>query len=164
MTKKTKKKDKRKRKKRKTVKRINKKEILMEKPKRRLTVSKIICSKCNTEKKTNKIQMDKLVSKFGTLELVHEKYHCIDCRRKYNVRKDGKAKPVKQTRKKKIKLNGKVPDWMVGDNKVHVSSGILYCKLKNGISNTKWEKAVRETVEWGIKEGILLPTKGINGK
>ena len=69
---------------------------------KKLTISKIICSKCKTPKHTQKKQIDKLISRFGSLELLHEKYHCIECRRKYNVRKDGNPTPIKKTRKKKI--------------------------------------------------------------
>lgn len=87
--------------------------------KKKLTKSYILCSKCGNKKKTAKKQMERLISTFGSLENVHAKYHCIECRREYNVRKDGRPKPVKVPRKKKEDNferdeEGRIqlPDWM----------------------------------------------------
>ena len=86
----------------------------------KLTVTRIICVKCGDKKTTTKVAMDKLIALFGSIEDVHSKYHCMKCRKEYNVRKDGKPKPEKKTRQPKIQFekteDGSVvlPKWMIG--------------------------------------------------
>ena len=98
-----------------------KKEKKVKEPKKlKLTVSRIICVKCDEKKTTTKAAMDKLISLFGSIEEVHQKYHCSKCRKLHNVRKDGKPKPEKNKRRPKIKFEKTedgaviIPTWMVG--------------------------------------------------
>jgi len=114
--------------------------------KRKLTTSKIICSKCKTPKKTQKKQIERLISRFGSLELVHEKYHCIECRKKYNVRRDGKAKPIVKKRIKKKRFGSKLPEWMVNMNedKHYTYSKRSFWKRPQEVSKEKWKQAIKE--------------------
>lgn len=131
------------------------------KKKKKLLKSKIICSKCKTEKKTVKKQMEKLIGVFGSLELVHEKYHCIECRRKYNVRRDGRPKPIVKKRIPK-KLSAGLPKWMWNLNKDKLGiTGPFYFKKPKGLSEKEWQKRLRATVEWGIKTGRMVPVENI---
>lgn len=131
----------------KTIKKIKQVKPVVVKQKK-LTVSKIICTRCNTEKKTTKKQMEKLISIFGSIELVHEKYHCIECRRKYNVRKDGRQKPEKKIRKQKIVRLTSINTSSVNNTR---------WTKPVGISEKKWTNAIKESVAWGIKNKILIP-------
>ena len=98
----------------------NKEQKPAEEKKVKLTTTRIVCSKCGEKKTTTKLAMDKLIALFGTIEAVHEKYHCMECRKKYNVRKDGQIKPEKNKRKPKIEFkkdesgNVIIPNWMKG--------------------------------------------------
>ena len=116
--------------------------------KKQLTTSKIVCSCCKTEKKTSKPQIERLVAVFGSLDLVHEKYHCIECRRKYNVRKDGRLKPEVRKRKKKKKYNGNLLR--------RGRTGVTIWARPEGVSTSKWNKTIKETITWGKKEGLLV--------
>jgi len=75
------------------------------KKKKKLTKSKITCTKCQTTKGMSKGRCEKLTAKFGTLKKLHDEYVCRDCRRELNVRADGKLKPVKRKRKEKKDLS-----------------------------------------------------------
>jgi len=119
---------------------------------KKLTVSKIVCSKCKTEKKSNKTQMDKLIGLFGSIESVHDKYHCATCRKTHNVRKDGKPKPEKRTRKPK-RVFDKLPSWMSASQSCYGSGSIT---KPDGITTKKWSKILHETVDWALKEGLLV--------
>jgi len=137
-------------KKHKTIKKIKQVKPVVVKQKK-LTVSKIICTRCSTEKKTTKKQMEKLISVFGSIELVHEKYHCIECRRKYNVRKDGRQKPEKKTRKQKTT---RLPVMKVSG----INNSTCWIKPSD-ISEKKWVNAIKESVAWAIKNKILIPVR-----
>lgn len=114
------------------------------KPKK-LTTSKIICSKCKKEKKTTKDQMEKLVAAFGSLELVHKKYHCIECRKNFNVRKDGRLKPVKQKRVANRQPITYTPHGTT-----------MLCRPKC-VSSKKWNEVVKEVIKSALKQGIIVP-------
>ena len=77
---------------------------------------KLTCTICQNKVNTNTNQMKKLSAKFGSKESVIEKYVCMKCRKKENVRADGKPKPVKRKRNRKLKLDmigqGGIPEWM----------------------------------------------------
>ena len=125
--------------------------IIMKKEKiktKKLTVTRITCSKCREQKKTTKKQMERLTATFGSLEAVHEKYHCIKCRKEYNVRKDGRAKPVKNKREEKPKFNGILPEWMRGKNNRY--DGKRYWVKPESVSSKKWSKAILNAITWGI--------------
>jgi hypothetical protein len=87
--------------------------------KKKLTTSKVCCTICKECKGMSKARKERLVGVFGSLEEVHAKYVCRTCRKANNVRRDGKAKPVKRKRKPKL-INkwrdetGEIilPDWM----------------------------------------------------
>jgi len=66
----------------------------------KLPTSKVICSKCNNKFGTTKVRMTKLIGQFGTLENVHANYVCRSCRKTLGLSRNGKAKPVKNKRRK----------------------------------------------------------------
>ncbi len=129
---------------------------------KKLTTSKIICSKCKTTKKTAKKQMEKLIGAFGSLENVHKKYHCIECRRKYNVRRDGRVKPIVKKRVPKKTWEGGIPDWMkniVGRAEKTEVGPTMSWRKPESVSSNQWNKALKSTIGYGKKKGILVPTK-----
>lgn len=128
---------------------------------KKLTTSKIICSKCKTVKKTQKKQMNKLISVFGSLENVHAKYHCIECRRTYNVRRDGRAKPVVKKRVPKKTWEGGLPEWMKNMSQTkRLGFGPTRSWAKpESVSTKKWTKALNSTIKYGKEKGILIPVK-----
>lgn len=98
-----------------------KKEEIKEKARKgRLSKTKIKCTKCGELKGMNPDRRAKLIGVFGSFEAVHEKYVCRKCRKVHNVRKDGKAKPVKRKRKARLSTKYKdtktdkfvLPEWM----------------------------------------------------
>lgn len=120
------------------------------KPPKKLKRSVIVCSYCNTEKKTTTKQMDKLIQKFGSLELVYQKYHCIKCRKEINVRSDGRAKPTKRKRKEKIDKQKVVHKWLA-------SSAVQCIFRPNDISKAKWSSSIKAAFASCVKKGILHP-------
>jgi len=74
------------------------------KKKKKLTKSKISCTKCETTKGMSKGRSVKLIAKFGSLQKLHDNYVCRDCRKELHVRSDGKVKPVKRKHKAKVVL------------------------------------------------------------
>ena len=111
--------------------------------------------------------MDKLISVFGSLEDIHAKYHCIECRKKYNVRKDGRLKPEKRTRKKKVtsiynESEDQINPSKSDTNKTFITStggrGQRWSKPA-GMSDNKWASAIKATIKWGVKKGILHSIK-----
>jgi len=108
--------------KKKVVKAVNVKKTKKVKPvkAKKLTTSKICCTKCGECKGMSKDRRAKLLSQFGSEEALHEQYVCRTCRKELNMRKDGKVKPPKRTRKAKpdsLKrdANGEItlPEWML---------------------------------------------------
>ncbi|MFW9948615.1 MAG: hypothetical protein ACFFKA_00645 [Candidatus Thorarchaeota archaeon] len=72
---------------------------------KKLPKGKIPCSKCGTFKGVSKDRIIKLIALFGTLESIYANYVCTSCRKEHNVRKDGRIKPEKRQRKKKVEVN-----------------------------------------------------------
>jgi len=123
----------------------------------------IICSKCKTEKKTTKKQLERLVSKFGSLVDVFEKYHCIECRRTYNVTQNGRPKRVSKKRKPKSNTIASLPpihetSWGKKKCVGGIRQEVKLVKPK-GVSKTKWNKAIKESIAWAKKEGIIHPIR-----
>ena len=87
---------------------------------KKLTTSKICCTECGDCKGMSKDRRAKLIATFGSEEELHAKYVCRTCRTKLNLRKDGKAKPVKRKRIPKATSKFKrtedgdvvLPKWM----------------------------------------------------
>jgi transposase-like protein len=124
--------------------------------KKKLTTSKIICIKCKETKKTTKPQVQKLISLFGSLEEVHNSYHCIKCRKEFNVRKDGKPKPPKREYKKKPNYDNGLPEWMRNDLRKNAVCGPWTTWEKPaGVTQEKWRSAIKGAVNKGLKEGYL---------
>ena len=69
------------------------------KPKK-LTTSKISCSRCGEKFGTTPTRLKRLIGQFGSLEELHTKYVCRTCRKKHNLHKDGRMKPEKRKRRK----------------------------------------------------------------
>jgi hypothetical protein len=67
--------------------------------KKKLPKSKLICCKCNGEFKTTPKQMNKLIGKFGSLEVLQTTYVCRKCRKALNVTVNGRMKKEKRKRK-----------------------------------------------------------------
>jgi len=75
---------------------------------RKPSATKVCCQKCGKcSNISNPACRAKLISQFGSWEEVQTKYVCRSCRRKYNIRKDGRAKPEKRVYKKKVTSNFK---------------------------------------------------------
>lgn len=91
-----------------------------EKKEKKLKSSKICCTKCGECKGVSKDRKAKLIAQFGSWEEVHDTYVCRKCRKEHNVRKDGRVKPEKRTRKKKLTNTYErdergtlvLPEWM----------------------------------------------------
>ena len=69
------------------------------KPKK-LTKSKISCSRCGEKFGTTPDRLKRLIGQFGSIEDVHAKYVCRKCRKAHNLYKDGRLKPEKRKRAK----------------------------------------------------------------
>lgn len=135
---------------------------------KKLTKSKIYCVRCKAEKKTNKLQMEKLIGIFGSLEAVHEKFHCIKCRHEYNVRKDGRPLPEKRKRRNKETSEEPVvkptirtfkPIFKPGSLEHEMGLPILGKEIcwnrPEQVPQEKWNAALKKVVEYGIKKGLL---------
>jgi len=124
---------------------MGRKKLIKVKKEKKIKVlkSKLICSMCEGKININKKQMEKLVGLFGTEQDVREKYVCRVCRKTHNLRKDGRPKPEKRTRKKSVierDHKGEVilPSWMT-------SSGPNDCgwktfKCPDGYDEAKFQK------------------------
>jgi len=112
------------------------------KKKKKLTTSKIVCTKCGSKKGMSKDRFKKLVNTFGSIEELHAKYVCRNCRKEHNMRKDGRVKPTKRRRKvNKIKT---LPKHLRTSNR-----GITHARmvLKGKREKEKFNKVLKEALK-----------------
>lgn len=113
--------------------------------KRKSKALKLICSCCDTPKTSTKKQVDKLIAAFGSKENLLMKYHCIECRKKFNVRRDGRLKPIVQKRKPKPKTKCWKPR-------------IKYKEIWNrpvDVPEAKWTSAISSSIKAALKSGLV---------
>lgn len=130
------------------------------KPKQSL--NKIECSICHTKKGSNPARTKKLILQYGSYEEMQARYVCTTCRKEKNLDKQGRPKPEKRKRRKKVgtvEPDGtyKLPDSM----KYHDPDfGDSQCiKVPEGVSTKKLNKALKYAINQGVKSGGLVRVK-----
>lgn len=123
----------------------------------------IKCCKCNNIKATTKKQYIKILSVFGGFDEIDNNYHCIECRRTHNVRRDGRKKPTK-TPKKKNNIEYEIKELCIPNTDIRLQIGrtnimtsIYYAVKQSNVSDNDHKKIIRNFIKMGINKGIFIP-------
>ena len=87
----------------------------------KISFNKIVCSKCKNVLGTTPTRTKKLISKFGSIEELYDKYVCRTCRKHLNVDRRGKQKRVRQKRVPKTFIGKRI-----GNNKYILPASLCY--------------------------------------
>jgi len=106
----------------------------MSSPETKTTLSKIVCTKCNSKKGISKDRLAKLVAQFGSLAELIAKYVCRSCRKEHKVRRDGRIKPPKKIRKTRM---GTLPQELRNLPPVEHKPPMTFAEIKEYIQASK---------------------------